>query len=374
MAREYNYYGDSYGSKSERQSLAWVVAKIIFMLVATGAAVLLALTLFTPIVNPAVWSVFPLLGVAAPVVYIVNFAFAMVLIVRWKLKFALPIIVLLLIGGGKISRYAKMDFSTHYDTPSYRGTTKIMSFNLRSHFNDQGEWSTPELITLLDSISPDILCVQEFNLREFNKHASTKLKKLNLHNHSELGIFSRYPIVAKSEYILLNNEDDGASRVIWADLKISNDTIRVFNCHLTSTTINKSDDEYISSQEFIADSKREYKFRDMVYRLKRSAITRAQHADSIAHIIALSPHKVVVCGDFNDTPMSYTYRAMAQDLNDSFSESGVGFPYTYRGFMNMLRIDYILACDDIEFKSYMVDTGIDISDHHPVISRFSILK
>ncbi len=374
MARKQNHYGDSYGTKSGRQSIAWIGLKILFMFVATIAAIALAMTLFAPVVNPATWGLFPLLSISAPVVYIVNLAFAMVLIIRWKWKFALPIIVLLLIGGGKISRYAKIDFSTHYDTPNYKGTTKIMSFNLRSHFNDQGEWSTPQLIQFFDSISPDVLCVQEFNSREFNKHKSQNQQKIYSHSQSTLGIFSRYPIVSRSEYILFENEKRGISRAIWADLKISNDTIRVFNCHLTSTTINKSDDEYISSQEFMADSQRQYKFRDIIHRLKQSAVIRVQHADSLHRIIEESPYRVIVCGDFNDTPMSYTYRVMTKGLNDSFVKCGVGFPYTYRGFMNLLRIDFILASKELEFHSYMVDTDIKLSDHNPVISRFSIPK
>ncbi len=374
MSRGSYYYGSGHNTKTERQSIMWIVAKIIFAVGALGFTLALILTLFVPVVNPKAGGLFPLLGVGAPITYIANFAVVMILIIRWKWKFALPIIVLLLIGRGKISRYAKMDFSTHYSEPNYKGSIKIMSYNLRAHVNDDSEWSTKELVQYFDSISPDILCVQEFNDRELKKHISPKLTKLNRASIPGLSIFSKYPIVAESEDISIKTESEGTSCSMWVDLKILNDTIRVFNNHLISTMINKSDDKYLTPQGIMADSLREYKFRNIAYRFQRSSIVRAQHAKALSEIIADSPYEVVVCGDFNDTPMSYVYRYMSRGLNDSFVESGVGYPYTYRGFMNLLRIDYILASQGIEFKSYVVDTDIKLSDHNPVISHFSIIK
>ena len=46
--------------------------------------------------------------------------------------------------------------------------------------------------------------------------------------------------------------------------------------------------------------------------------------------------------------MSYTYRMMAQDLDDAFRASGKGYSYTFRGFMDVLRIDYVLYSEDLE--------------------------
>ncbi len=62
---------------------------------------------------------------------------------------------------------------------------------------------------------------------------------------------------------------------------------------------------------------------------KQSAI-RAPQADTIAHEIAASPHPyIIVCGDFNDTPISYTHRTIAQDLDDAFTQSGRGLGISY---------------------------------------------
>ena len=63
---------------------------------------------------------------------------------------------------------------------------------------------------------------------------------------------------------------------------------------------------------------------------------------------------MIVCGDFNDTPISYTYRTMSRDLNDAFRKVGRGYSHTYRGFFNMLRIDYVLCSDEFAPLSYEV--------------------
>lgn len=160
--------------------------------------------------------------------------------------------------------------------------------------------------------------------------------------------------------------------MMWVDLKIYSDTIRLFNTHLVSTSIKLEDDQYLRSREFIADSLREDKLTDIISRYKNSTVLRAQHADSLTKVIAESPYSVIVCGDLNDTPMSYTYSTLSENLNDAFQECGVGYPYTFRGFMNTLRIDYFLASGNIVFKSYTTDTENDFSDHYPIITQFSI--
>ena len=87
--------------------------------------------------------------------------------------------------------------------------------------------------------------------------------------------------------------------------------------------------------------------------------------DSLA---AAGERNIICMGDFNDTPLSYTYRRMSQGLQDAFREKGRGFSHTYRGFYNTFRIDYILASGEFEFLSYEVP-AVEFSDHHPVFVR-----
>lgn len=53
----------------------------------------------------------------------------------------------------------------------------------------------------------------------------------------------------------------------------------------------------------------------LIRKLAEASAIRAPQADAIAHEITTSPHpSIIVCGDFNDTPISYTHRTIAQDL------------------------------------------------------------
>ncbi len=371
--RSDNYYSDTYGSsKRGGTPLLWIVVRVIFFMVSILAAVALLLTLLAPYVSPHVWWGFPVLGLVAPAVYMFNLIIALVLIVRWRWGFALPIIVLLLLGSGSVSRFVKVDIGKHYDTNNYRGTIKIMSYNLRLHIRDDKQRSTKDISRYLDSLSPDIFCAQEQIDNLFEKELPTKFKRYHKAVSAGVAIYSKYPIIARSEDIIPSGEKGEQSYSMWADLKIGGDTLRVFNNHLTSTTITNMDDRFLTSRKIITDSLREDKIVDIISRFKNSSIQRARHADSIKRIINSTPHHVIVCGDFNDTPMSYVYQSLSRGLKDSFEECGVGYPHTYRGFMNTLRIDYILGSEGVAFKSYNIDRDVKLSDHHPVMVRFTL--
>ena len=99
---------------------------------------------------------------------------------------------------------------------------------------------------------------------------------------------------------------------------------------------------------------------------------RAEQAEHIAEHIARSPYPTIVCGDFNDTPMSYTYGTIiSTDLADAFVEAGKGSEYTFKGLYNLFRIDYILADEEAfevkEYRSY----DLDYSDHKSVVAVLS---
>jgi endonuclease/exonuclease/phosphatase family metal-dependent hydrolase len=71
-------------------------------------------------------------------------------------------------------------------------------------------------------------------------------------------------------------------------------------------------------------------------------------------MVEASPYPTIVCGDFNDTPVSYTIHKLTRDLTDVFREVGRGFSHTYRGFFDMLRIDYVMCSDEFTPISYQV--------------------
>ena len=106
----------------------------------------------------------------------------------------------------------------------------------------------------------------------------------------------------------------------------------------------------------------------MAQRLYENSCIRSHQVDALRHDMDHCPYPVIICGDFNDIPMSYAYRTVASGLDDTFSKKGNGYVHTFNGFFGLLRIDYILVSKQFETLSYDV-FPIDASDHYPVMAR-----
>jgi endonuclease/exonuclease/phosphatase family metal-dependent hydrolase len=125
----------------------------------------------------------------------------------------------------------------------------------------------------------------------------------------------------------------------------------------------------------VLDSARNSKIRSITDRLVENSIYRGAQARKVKEFIERSqPMKIIVCGDFNDTPLSYTYKTIAQQLTDTFIAAGNGYRYTFNGFFKLLPIDYILASKHFNVLSYEADYTMGFSDHYPVITRMRINK
>src|SRR5204862_7418375 len=102
-----------------------------------------------------------------------------------------------------------------------------------------------------------------------------------------------------------------------------------------------------------------------ILRLKRAFIKRSQQVRVLHRHILESPYPVILCGDFNDTPSSYTYATLCKGMEDSFRESGSGFGKTYIGAFPSFRIDYILHDGKLHSTGYLTH-GEKLSDHFPI--------
>ena len=87
--------------------------------------------------------------------------------------------------------------------------------------------------------------------------------------------------------------------------------------------------------------------------------------------IKSSPYPVIVTGDFNDTPVSYSYRKVRKGLSDSFVKTGYGAGFTYKGKYPSNRIDYILHDSKLKPTWFSVMKE-KYSDHYPVMAGFNI--
>ena len=328
-----------------------------------------------PYVDPARMWIFPVLALAVPALYVFTVLLACYWIVRWRLLRAAWMAVLVVAGLFEVPLFWKPQLGRTYgDGISERGSFRVMSYNVRYFYDAEGESSIDRVADLIDSLKPDVVCFQEFNARlaaqserfgEIGTRYESARFDLGEEAEPELAVLSRYRIVRSG--VVLAPESS-----VWADLQIGDDTVRIFNTHLRSTAIKAADTDYIVHHGFIGDTAREMRFRSITGRLRRNGLLRAAQVDSIVGAMEPAPLRIV-CGDFNDTPLSYAYRTMSRGLNDAFSECGSGYSHTYRGFFDMLRIDYILGSPSLKTISYEVSDRIDCSDHYPVVVRYKSL-
>lgn len=361
------YYYNQYERKGKKRSLLMIVIDSVMIIVSLVAFAAMALTLITSHYDPSINWIFPVLGLLSPAVYIVTSILALYWIIRWRLLLACSLLLPLIIGAPAVSRYLKIETGKEYGDLPRRGVVRLMSYNVKEFIGDDKQASTTDMSSFIDEQRPDIICFQEFkDTRMTEEDEPEFFKGYNRVFSKGLAIYSRYKILESSQE-LINAEFDSGN-AFWADLLINSDTVRLYNIHLHSTAITGRDDEYISNMEFLGDTISDSYIRGMLSRFRNTSIGRAAQADTIANSIAQTPHRVVVCGDFNDTPNSYAYRKIGHGLKDSFQEAGVGYSYTFRGFKNLLRIDYIFVDEPTQVLSYQVFDTVLLSDHLPVMT------
>ena len=93
--------------------------------------------------------------------------------------------------------------------------------------------------------------------------------------------------------------------------------------------------------------------------------------DWLAHEECTGP--MILCGDFNITPLSPLHRQLTRRLKSV--RQRVGRPYGFGTFMGVLALDYIFVSDDIEVVSVEVPRNKlaqVASDHRPLIARLRV--
>ena len=358
-----DYYKTSYtssgGRRRNQRSATGLIIDIFVGVITLVVVALFLTTLFVPSLDPRQHGEVSTLGLVAPIIYAMQAALTLYWIVRWRPFIAVVMVFVSLLGVFQLSLFYKLELRRVYSEPNLKPrydkkALKVMSYNVRSFIDDNRERQLDSIVKIIKAVNPDILCLQEMG---FSDIADSLLEPLKPMPHSlsrvnlSPAIYSRYPIIKVSRMDTLKN-------FVWADIVIkkdknNEDTIRVFNNHLHSTAIRRDDSNYIENHEYLEGDSLG-KVHSMVKRLTENNRVRAEQADTLAALVAASPYPVIVCGDFNDTPVSYTYRTVARKLNDPYRKVGRGYSHTYRGFFDMLRIDYIFYSDEFEALSYEV--------------------
>lgn len=361
------------------------------VLLAFNMAVVIALFagFFAAFLAPDIHWIFAFAGLAFPYAAILNLVFILIWMILGK-KYLLISLIALLLCWTRLSGY--IQFNGKKTTNTEEEGFKVLSYNVRIF--DLYNWkknkltnNASQILNLLGSQQPDIVCLQEYHagrkgmvdiqdsIKQYTGlkfHHIAYAKYKNKTKPYGIATFSRWPIIA-SETIKFENNT--VNSCIYSDIVIKNDTVRVYNIHLESIQFSNEDYLYVSELTNQPD-KQELNSENLfkiIRKLKKAFITRANQARTVAACIKKSPYKVVVCGDFNDTPSSYSYNQISSGLLDAFKQSGRGIGQTYAGTLPSFRIDYILH--DMRFSSTEYARIRERwSDHYPVTARIFNLK
>jgi endonuclease/exonuclease/phosphatase family metal-dependent hydrolase len=332
-------------------------------------------------ISPDKYWIFGFFGLAYPIFLIINFFFVILWMILWK-KFVFISLITILAGWNTLQSFFPIHLSKQRSTAGL--TLKIVSFNVHHFYGTQRAESIPEtrskIIEFLSKQDADIICVQEFFAlgddfsETFKKFAkSISMEYFSFKNYKDfynkrkivaIATFSHHPIV-NSGYFQLQ---DRLLYATFSDLVIKGDTIRIYNLHLES--IRFGNDDYSFYAQFTDPDKEVAPLGEgskrMISKLRKSFILRSKQVHLLSAHIANCPYPVLLTGDFNDTPSSYTYHQLTAGLSDAYKEAGNGFfEGTYSGKLPSFRIDYILHSSEFQPLEYRkIEVGL--SDHYPV--------
>lgn len=299
------------------------------------------------------------------------------LIIMWSKKAWISVLALLISIPGLGKSYS-------FGSPVEEDGIRVMSYNVHNFGHVDGKTSkvdfVNEVLLEVGQQSPDVLCIQEF-ARSF-KQGNSRQQCIELfaqasgypyvyynlkRNYGGNVVFSRYPLQKVAE-------DTGFGKENTYGVMVSVDagekgTFYVANVHLLSYSI--TDEEIGTIPEMMSEENDTIR-KTVVDKLKSAF---ARRSDEIREVLEGMPKvdaPVIVCGDFNDVPLSYIYRQMKKaGFNDSFVKVGHGIKPTYGGKLPLLRIDYIWNNDYVKPLKFNCIKK-KLSDHYPVVLDFKI--
>lgn len=341
----------------------------------TAAAVIIALSMLTVAysdrVHPTTFHYIGCLGMTLPLFVAMNILSLLVLLtVKWKRAW-IPL-------AGFVLAYVPIRtfLPLNIDREPPEGCIKLITYNVCGYTgNGKYDNGLDTVTTYITAFDADIVCLQEDmsvkakplerwqELYPYNDtvHVSSNEKYVNA-----IGIHTRYPIL-KKERIEYESETNGSMAYF---LLVGSDTVIVVNNHMESTHLTVNDrkryKEVIDGNTDKKTVKEDAHL--LIGKLSDGMALRAPQAEAVHQFVeSHMQYPIIVCGDFNDTPISYVRHTMAKGMTDCFMERGCGpgLSYNQKGFH--FRIDHIFCSPQLTPYKCIVDSKMDASDHYPML-------
>ena len=318
-------------------------------------------------IDPARFWPAAFLGLFWPFVILGNFIIAFLWFYRKKWYGLLSLLCVFVVWSSVERVFA---FNGSKKADDNKADIEVISHNVRAFkgLNSKADDLPKSINKYFDEqeIDADIYCFQEGGKRDWKSIASALgMKKRWISDLGNTVILSRYDVAGKGEL------DFGktTNSCVYLDLKIEGKIYRVYNVHFQSNKIS-SDAEVVVNENRYSDKTL---IRRIMSRYKQAVVIRSEQVKKLRKHIDDCPYPVIICGDFNDQPMSYVYKHLmnSDKVQDGFTKRGAGIGTSYNGVIPALRIDYILAdkgLDQLEYKRIKPT----FSDHFAIFSKLQV--
>ena len=296
-------------------------------------------------------------------------------------KVAIPIAVVVFVGF----KYFSHEYSIRDKSLDDQADFKVMSYNVKCFgiLDKNSNLLREKTLQTITETNADILCLQEAYWankaadfptldvlsKNLKANSVTKVALTNFnYGVGGLAIVTRYPVINQYSHPF----DSTANGFMYVDILMNEDTVRLYNCHLQSIMIIYSDVEISRRREGFNRENKE-KAKSLYSKFSEASAHRAMQVDTLVATLDTCPYPVMLCGDFNDIPLSYTcfnVLAAGEKLHDTFMERGDGTGRTFSIAGVDFRIDYIMHSNFFKcLRHKVLDFNIS-DDHYPVVAEF----
>lgn len=349
--------------------------KKLLLLVLTGAnafsVALMILCGWASCLSPESLKIAEPFTLTFPAYFIVNLFF----IVFWlifKPRYVLISGAGLLLSVSAVRTYCPINFPN----PHPKGCIKVTSYNTLSFqsYNAPSDGTFDQ--TIIDYVAhsdADIMCIQEGGYDGGSKKGKiieSKLRTWPYRDSVRVGktntivLCSRFPIL-KRELIVTGFHEHGSAAYT---LLVNRDTVIVINNHFVSNAMdNKDKDKYKKLVKEPINSNTNNNLKYLFRKVANASIHRAVQAEIVSQYI--KNHKktpIILCGDFNDSPLSYVHHRLTAELNDAYTASGNGPGISYHESGMYFRLDNILCSRHWKAYDAKVEREHGASDHYPI--------
>lgn len=297
-----------------------------------------------------------------PVFLVANFVFLFVWLLT-KARFALLPVLGILVVGGYVMDYCPVRFQKDVPRDS---AMLFVSYNIGGVVGEEKHLS---FIRYVKDADADILCLQEVDPALLRRAAFKSMLDSMGYGKMEQGnrcVLSKFPFIGKAQSLPYPTNAGNGSMV--CRLQCASDTLLVVNNHLESYGL--TEDERSDYQKAIkhpdSDSLSGTAL-TLARRLSATSRIRGEQSDSLCAYVDLRTGKsLIVCGDFNDTPISYVYQQLGKRLESAWRESGLGVGLSYNQMGFFVRIDHLFYSSDWISHKAWIDNKTELSDHYPL--------